>query len=356
MEIPTGVLGSGFPLAIPRTRHTATLLKNGKILIAGGSVEGDDFALDEEIVDPLTGASSWAAPLHTARQDHSATLLQDGRVLVVGGYNAWLQWVTDAEIYDPQSNSWTVIPPLFPHGTAHTATLMQDGRVLIAGGCIGGYHCTEKVEIFDPRANLWIEAAPLASDRMFHTAQLLNNGRVLVAGGITAYNEIPVDGTAILYHPETNTWSETAPMAFPRYGSQSIKLPSGDVLVAGGVVPQTDPPSMSNAVEVYDPVSNSWRTVSSLVSPRFAFVLRLLANGQVLAIAGTRDWDCCWTRDSFVREVEMFDPATGRWQSIGELPAPGAFSTGTQLEDGRIWITGGQAEEWVLDETWLIQP
>jgi hypothetical protein len=111
MAVMSGIFRAAFPLAIPRTQHTATLLQDGKILIAGGSVDGDDFAVDEELIDPLTGAGKWTAPLHTPRHGHSATLLQDGRVLVVGGYNLPLGWIEDAEIYNPRSDRWTVIAP-----------------------------------------------------------------------------------------------------------------------------------------------------------------------------------------------------------------------------------------------------
>ena len=115
----------GFDLQIPRTRHTATLLPNGKILLVGGSLESDDFVADEELVDPATGSSSWTAPLHTKRHGHTATLLPDGRVLVVGGYNLPQGWLDDAEVYDPASDTWTVVRPLFTHGVNHTATAYE---------------------------------------------------------------------------------------------------------------------------------------------------------------------------------------------------------------------------------------
>lgn len=355
MAIPSGVFRSGFPLVIPRTQHTATLLKDGKILIAGGSVENDDFAVDEELIDPITGVSRWTAPLHNPRHGHSATLLQDGRVLVVGGYNLPEQWIEDAEIYDPQSDTWTVIPPNHPHGTAHSATRLKDGRVLIVGGCIGSGVCTNLVEIFDPRTNTWLEAVSLQEDRWGHTAQLLDDGRVLIAGGSTADGNLPLDRSTLIYNPTTNTWQTAAPMLVNRFMTESVKLPNGNVLVAGGVLLHSSE-AISNAVEIYDPGTNIWRSVAPLNQARYTFTLRVIPDGRVIAISGAREWDNKWTPDSFVHEIELFDPATGHWQVVGELPEPGAFSSGTQLKDGRIWIAGGQAGAWVLDETWLIQP
>jgi N-acetylneuraminic acid mutarotase len=356
MPILSGTVNPGFSMAIPRTRHTATRLENGKILIVGGSVEGDDFALDEEIIDPSTGTSSWAAPLHTIRHDHSAILLPNGRILVVGGYNLPYQWLGDAEIYDPKLDVWTVIPPRYPHGTSHTATLMQDGRVLVVGGCIGSGICTEKVETFDPRTNRWMDALPLAEDRGGQTTQNLNNGKVLVAGGNTANNKIPNDGTALVYDPQGNTWTKTGPMNFPRTLTKSAKLPDGKVLVAGGIVIGSDPPSISDAVEIYDPDTNLWKPVPSMSQARYGFILDTLSNGQIVAAGGSRDYECCWTSDSYVHEVEVFNPSTEQWSVIGELPGPSFLATSIKLSDGRVWIAGGQVGDLVTDKTWLIQP
>jgi N-acetylneuraminic acid mutarotase len=346
----------GFSMAIPRTQHTATLLENGNILIAGGSVEGDDFACDEELINPITGESSWTAPLHTVRHGHSATLLPNGRVLVVGGYNLPEQWIDDAEVYDTQLDVWTIIPPHHSHGTGHSATRLKDGRVLIVGGCISSGVCTNIVETFDPSTNLWKEAASMQADRWGQTSQLLENGRLLIAGGVTAAGDTPADGSALIYDPSHNTWGITKSMNTPNFLAQSVKLNNGEVLVAGGFLSGSHPPEISNEVEIYDPDTNTWRTVAPLSNPRYAFTLKLLPNGQVIAISGAREWDNFWTQDSFVKEIELFDPAVEQWHVIGELPEPSAFATGTQLNNGTIWIAGGQVGDLVADKTWLIRP
>jgi len=347
-----------FALQIPRTRHTATLLPNGKILLVGGSLEPDDFVADEELFNPVTGLSSWTTPLHTPRHGHTATLLLDGRVLVVGGYSLPQQWLNDAEIYDPFTDTWTVIPPLHPHGVGHTATLMKDGRVLVVGGCIGSGVCTQYVEIFDPQTNSWMDAQPLKSDRASQTAQLLPDGRVLIAGGNGATGGSPVDGDGLLYDPQTNTWETTGPMIATRLFAESVLLPDGQVLVVSGLLLQ-DPSnqSLTNSVELYDPVSNIWKPVADLTEARYAFILISLPNGQVLAIGGARDWEGWWNDNSFVHEIELYDPATNQWKIIGELPQPSAYATGILLSNGRVWVAGGQRGQsgaTFPPETWLI--
>ena len=348
-----------FPLLIPRTMHTATLLTNGSILMAGGSLEPDDFVADEELVEPLTGRSTWAAPLHAKRHEHTATLLRDGRVLVVGGYNLPQQWLSDAEVYDPRSDSWTVVSPLFSHGVSHTATLLNDGRVLLVGGCIGSGVCTEKVEIYNPTDNSWWEATSLTTDRASHTAQLLDDGRVLIAGG-SGDSGPPVGLDAVIYDPATNSWKTTQSMIAPRHLPESVRLLDGRILVTGGIVlGDASNNQMTTVTEIYDPRTNQWTRAADLNYTRYSFNLILLKDGRVLAINGANRWDNNWDETTFVRDVELYDPKTDQWIVIGSLPLPTSNSTSILLANGNVWVAGGNngaGGNIFPPETWLIVP
>jgi N-acetylneuraminic acid mutarotase len=353
----TSTIAPGITLPVPRARHTTTRLLNGRILVVGG-FSGENMSLtDVDLFNPMDGSITPVASLHTPRHDHTATLLRDGRVLVVGGYNPQQQWLTDAEVYDPANNTWAVIPPLYSHGTAHTATLLRDGRVLVVGGGIGSGVCTERAEIFDPQTNSWNEAPSLPAQRNGHTADLLNDGRVLIAGGVNAIG-LTVGGDAFLYDPNANTWTVTAPMVTQRANAGSVQLKDGRVLVAGGIAADGSPVwhMIANA-EIYDPASNTWAATASLSEARHAYILTLLPNGQVLAVGGARDYDGNWSESSFVREVEAYDPKANNWQTVGEIPQPGAFAAAAQFYDGRLWVTGGyasQAGTTILQATWII--
>jgi len=125
-------------MTTPRSLHTATLLPDGRVLLAAGrSGAYPDVSLSSaEIYDPLSGTFRAIASLHTDRHQHSATLLPDGRVLAIGGYNPSQGWLSSAEIYDPATGRWSIIQPIFAHGVTHTATLLKDGRVFVMAGAI----------------------------------------------------------------------------------------------------------------------------------------------------------------------------------------------------------------------------
>jgi hypothetical protein len=165
-----------------RIFHTATLLPDGKVLVAGGCLEDwclDDDPLDSaELYDPNTGAWSATGRLNKPRARQTATLLPDGRVLVAGG--DYFGNPASYELYNPATGSWSVTGPLTQRDS-HTATLLADGKVLVAGGYDG--HIVSSAELYDPAAGGWRSTSNLNAPRLSHTATLLQNGKVLVVGG-----------------------------------------------------------------------------------------------------------------------------------------------------------------------------
>ena len=121
-------------LTTERYGHTATLLPNGKILIAGGSTFGGTYLATAELYDPATGVFTTTGSMSAGRNQHVATLLPNGKVLIAGGYTGSSRLAT-AELYDPALG--TFAPTVGSMGykrMAHSATLLLSGKVLIAGG------------------------------------------------------------------------------------------------------------------------------------------------------------------------------------------------------------------------------
>jgi hypothetical protein len=156
----------------PRAFHTATLLTDGTVLVAG-SLTSDASA---ELYDPEAGTWTSTGSMQGGRHDFTATLLPDGRVLA-GPYEG----SSSAEIYDPAAGSWTQAGNTRnPQIGTYTATLLRDGTVLVAGGAPNRH---ERAELYDARTGTWTPVPDMLDPRHFHTATLLPDGTVLIAGG-----------------------------------------------------------------------------------------------------------------------------------------------------------------------------
>jgi N-acetylneuraminic acid mutarotase len=311
----TGALAQG------RDNHTATLLQNGKVLVAGG-YNGNPLA-SAQLYDPATGIWTATGNLVTARYNHTATLLQNGKVLVAGGQINGGPLAT-AELYDPASGTWTATGSLTNARFGHTATLLANGRVLVAGGA------GMSAELYDPASEGWFATKNnLAATRSFHTATLLTNGKVMVTGGQNG----GALQSAELYNPASGTWAATASMTNARYNHTATLLADGKVMVTGG---QNGGALLST--EVYDPVSASWSSArtSNLIAARYTHTATLLPNGQVLVTGGFN------STSGYLTSAELYDPATGTWTaSTGNLAGARANHTATLLPNGSVLVAAG---------------
>jgi hypothetical protein len=169
----------------PRGLFTATLLPNGKVLVAGGFKLNHGELSSAELYDPATGKWTYTGSLVEPRELHTATLLPNGQVLVTGGYNLPNGSLASAELYNPVRGTWTATGSMTVVRFSHTATLLPDGKVLAAGGYgEGGVgDILASAELYDPVTGTFTRTGDMNDARAVYTATLLTTGDVLVAGG-----------------------------------------------------------------------------------------------------------------------------------------------------------------------------
>jgi len=318
----------------PRAGHAATLLRDGRVLVAGGS--GRDTS---ELYDPIAGTWTATGDMTRTRTWHTATLLADGRVLAAGGTDALGALLASTELYDPATGRWTVTGSMAESFSGHTATLLSNGTVLVAGGFEKGDippGSRASAALYDPVTGTWRVTGDMTQARSNHTATLLPDGRVLVAGGHGGDRL----ASAELYDPATGTWTATGDLTEPYLGHTATLLSDGTVLVAGGDVPRGSGAVASTHAAVYDPIAGTWTVTGSLITPRLAHTAALL-DGRVLVSGGGAYGG---PSAEMFREAELYDPATGTWTATADMTRARAGHTATLLPDGRVLVAGGSRD------------
>lgn len=286
----TGSFSATGSMTTARASHTATLLSNGEVLIAGGcNTDCTYVALaTAELYNPATGTFSATGSMNATRFDgQTATLLPNGKVLVAGGSSTdYVTPVPNAELYDPTTGTFSATGSMTAVRYQYTATLLPSGQVLIAGGCLdnGGSPCQTlaSAELYNPATGTFSATGSMAAVRADHTATLLPNGKVLVAGGVD-FNSYVSLASAEIYDPTTGSFSATGSMTTGRIYQSAALLANGEFLVAGGAGNS----GFLTSAELYNPATGIFNPTGSMITARALMPATLLPNGQVLVAGGS---------------------------------------------------------------------
>jgi hypothetical protein len=338
---PTGSLNEA------RGLHTATLLPDNKVLVAYGSNSSSYIAATGyvglssiEVYDPGTGAfTEIVGESGAGTFGHTATLLPNGKVLLAGGFvnDVWAYGSSvssnETSLYDSATGEFSATANMTASRGDHTATLLANGKVLIAGGADQDQTGTglASAELYDPNTGAFTPTGSMAVGRFLHTATLLQNGKVLIVGGALTSTSDPV-ATAEVYDPSTGIFTMTGAMATAREQHTATLLADGRVLIVGGATSTgTGDLRPTTTVEVYNPSSGSFSLTGSMAEARTFHTATLLTNGQVLVAGGGEENS----------SAEVYDPATGSFSFTGEMEIGRSGHTATLLSNGSVLVAGG---------------
>jgi uncharacterized protein YjdB len=304
-----------------RYEHTATLLGDGRVLVAGGSL-----LASADLFDPSTRMFSSTSSMVTPRSNHTATLLPNGQVLIAGGFSGAAA-LSSAELFDPATGLFAPTGSLNIARQGHTATMLPNGKVLIAGGD------ALAAEFYDPAAGTFTQTGSLSVQRYKGTATLLGSGTVLFTGGTDGFGGYAA--TAELFDPATGTFSATGSMSIARAYQTASLLNNGTVFIAGGY----NGTLTLSSTEIYDPGSGVFSPAGPLFTGRNAHTATVLPSGKVLVSGGE-------SQTGYLSSGEIFDPISGTFVMPGILgtlhyPGPGVGHTAVLMGNGQVLIVGG---------------
>ena len=326
-------------MTVARAYHTATLLPDGKVLIAGG-FDGSASLARAELYDPNAGTFVATGSMTVARSSHTATLLGSGKVLLAGGA---ADEAPSAELYDPVAGTFTASGSMTVARVGHRATLLGDGKVLVAGGAgvpDAGDPVVASAELYDPVAGTFTASGSMTVARVGHTATLLGDRKVLLAGGAKSGIATDLLGSAELYDPVAGTFTATGSMTAAREWHTATLLPNGMVLITGGSSGSLPSLTALGSAELYDPVAGTFTATGSMTAARVFHTAILLSTRKVLIVGGFFS-NSIEVLPDFFATAESYDPGEGTFTAVGSMAGARARHTATLLSDGEVLIAGG---------------
>ena len=255
--------------------------------------------------------------------------------------------------YPEPMGDWQTQAAMSAGRSNHGASLLENGQVLVVGGTNAADQAIASAELYDPETARWETTESLSvARRSGFTTTRLNSGKVLVTGGFIGNGDSSDGGTASVevYDPASGNWTTLSAMSEARVMHQATLLVDGRVLVCGGQQWDGGEQMGSSSAELYDPATDSWSVVNSMNMSRYSHTATLLGDGRVLVAGGS------WMPGENLAMAELYDPATGLWLECPDMSQPREGHSATLLEDGRVLVVGMDTNNWMAGSAEIYEP
>lgn len=305
-------------------------------------IDGCSDKTDLTITNWISGA-----PMPTARYGAAAGIIRD-KLYVVGGFqfnfntNTGNKTLNNLEIYSPSSDKWTAGKPM-PTERSGAAAGVIDGKLYVVGGrrrVVSSFYL-DAMEVYDPDINEWLKLTPMPTARAGAAAGVID-GKLYVAGGCNP--ALPDTFSTILevYDPKTDTWESKSPMSTARWLIRAGVI-NDKLYVVGGLSGSIGDPRPNtqtyNVLEVYDPVSDSWEVKEPMLTKRYAPIVEVI-NDQLYVVGGMYEGPFLSYSQNLYNIVEVYDPQSDSWRTMTPMPTVRKLAASGVIGD-RLYVVGG---------------
>ncbi|WP_165855270.1 kelch repeat-containing protein [Marinobacter sp. JSM 1782161] len=317
-------LVSGFNDPLPMTRSPEGVLFVGEF--GGGKVT---------VLQPESlGCWETLAPLPAPVLDAAAASV-NGQVYVVGGKNG-SGHLNTLRIYNPGSDSWSTGASLPGEGVENPAVVASGGQIYVFGGSTAPFSgAVNNAAVYNPGSNSWTSLADMPTARGGATAQAMN-GLIYVIGGMNAQGSSL--NSVDIYNPSSGTW-QTGPSMNVRRDNAASALLDGKIYVFGGRERNADGSVPNNtlvSVEMLTGPSASWSLQTPMPTGRRAMAIGTL-NGKAQLMAGESNPE---SPSGVFENNEEYDPVSNTWRPLTQVPTP-KHGAASATVNGQVLVIGG---------------
>jgi hypothetical protein len=308
------------------------VLADGRVLLAGGFYRNGKPSPAAQLYDPATDSWTRLPDMPDPRLSQTATLLPDGRVLVAGGTDGDRDFAS-VLLFDPRMGAWQAGPAMRTGRESASAALLGDGRVLVVGGFNRSTAGEQpgpvaSAEMYDPARSAWVPAASPPSPGGGGRLLTLPDGSALFVGG---FGESGAVAATYAYDARKDSWSRTGDLPLPMLAAAFGRVDAEHELVVGNALG----PSNAGAAAVYSARTRRWAAVTPPpASSAFPLGFARVSRGRLLLV------EVMTTSGRANIGGAIFDPKLGTWSAIDaytESGNPGGFSMAA-LHGGRALV------------------